>query len=389
MVRVFFELAEWLKLLVFQFFFFFFQCKNVFSFRQNNLLGMRPVTKDYKASSEFDYNNIKYLHAVKPSIDKIESNEMFFKEILCNIPKDRGIIKINNLPNLQKTKEIPDNSIWNSFRYSLDKKNSTNDYLKIPQPAFGQQIKWSEIKNNPLLRTGIANPNDPNQQYVKNVQDLLRTIKEDSSTPSGTNLLNLLQNYINYLENGGEQMYLLKQDGWSFEDINANKFNLSQIPQNYGVTSIIRKEFFPIENSNDNYHQGITGVQNIIGSPFMSANLHTEHANTYFATGSVVGTKLWMFFKELKQGILSEYFAKQLKYLECCKEVQQFEKQFWWDLESLVLNNQVQVEWTIQFPGQTICGRDGIWHQVLHLEFTQAISIDYAPDTIECWKNVK
>ena len=87
--------------------------------------------------------------------------------------------------------------------------------------------------------------------------------------------------------------------------------------------------------------------------------------------------------------MLSEYLAKKLKYVDCCKEVQQFEKQFWWDLESLVCAKEVEVLWTIQFPGQTVCGRDGIWHQVLHLEFTQAISIDYLPDTSESWGKVQ
>ena len=60
----------------------------------------------------------------------------------------------------------------------------------------------------------------------------MKKIDEDKSTPSGTVLFNLLKNHVDYLSNGGEQMHVLKQDGWSFENINENKFNLSQIPQN-------------------------------------------------------------------------------------------------------------------------------------------------------------
>ena len=259
---------------------------------------MRPVTNK---ASEIYHNNIKYLQATKPSEDEIILNDMFWDKVLCNVSKEKGFMKVNNL-NL-KRKEITDDAIWIKYKYSLDKNNSTNDYLKIPQPQNGEQVSWKDIKNNQLLRTGLIKPNDTNRKYIKNVQQELRKIEENKSIPTGTILFKIVKNFVGYLTNGGKQMYVLKQDGWSFEDINENKFNLSEIPPNYGITSIIRSVFFATENKRNNYHQGITGVQNIIGSPFMSANLHTEHGNMQFATTAWTGKNYGFLLKKKKRSI--------------------------------------------------------------------------------------
>ena len=264
-------------------------------------------------------NECKYLLATNVKQENINSNDKFWNNVLCEIEK-YGMRKLNNL-NLKK-QEIENDEIWMKYQYKLDKEGSKDEYLKIPQPQQSNEVEWKDIKTDCILRTGLKNDKDPKKAYINNIKMVIRNIQqienENEWNMDNCKLLtDILSNFSMYLHQGGRPILLLNQSGWTFEDIEENNFNLSQISPNYGITAIIRKELFAKENKENNYHEGITGAQNIIGSPFMSTNLHKEHGNMKFATYSWTGHKLWIAVKEKKKGILAKLFKYKTN-VDCC-----------------------------------------------------------------------
>ena len=176
------------------------------------------------------------------------------------------------------------------------------------------------------------------------------------------------------------------------EDEEKNDFNLSQIPQNYGMTAIIRKQFFQEDHENNNFHKGITGAQNFIGSPMMITCMHKEHGNMKFFTYAHKGsaTKLWMFVKEKTKGIFAKFCKEKLKKkLDCCADVYHFEKEAFWDIISLLESKDLDVSFTTQREGDAIVGDRHVFHQVIHLGYTEATSIDYSSTKKMDWKELE
>lgn len=81
--------------------------------------------------------NCKYVETTNIKQEDTTSNDKFWNNTLSNISK-HGILKIGNL-NMKK-KNIPNDQIWMKYRYKLDKEESTDDYLKIPQPQQGKEV---------------------------------------------------------------------------------------------------------------------------------------------------------------------------------------------------------------------------------------------------------
>ena len=337
-------------------------------------------------------NGGKYLNAEKLEFD--DNNDSFWEAITETVSKC-GITKIDNLDLVKKN--IPDDLEWKKYNYSLDVENSSDDFLKIPQPTEGKDVKWCDIKNDNQLRHGVSGAGDSLQKYVEEIEELVTELddkhnasiraRRKNSGITETRYSLLIESLINFTLfgfEGGKQTLLLQQSGWTFENESQNEISLAEIPSNYGITSIIRNDFFEEENKNGNFHEGITGIQNIIGSPFTSTNLHKEHGNMHFLNHLWEGHKLWITFKD-DNGVLINYFANKLKYTDCCKEVHYMDKEIWWELSRLIEIKGVQFCWTIQRPGETIIGSRYWFHQVLHLTYTEASSFDFAPDTPLDW----
>ena len=336
----------------------------------------------------------KEVVGMNPNQFDLTSNEGFWNSVLCKIPES-GILKIEKM-NLCK-KPIPKEQIWTKYQYTLDKNESTDDYLVVPQPQHSVEIEWGQVEKEFELRHGVKNENDPNRKYIENITNEMMKFKkmqnnhdinkETLNKAKAQLLTTILTNSTQYYINGGKSMLLIHQDGWSLEDKEQNEFNLSEIPPNYGLTSVIRKEFFKEENENNNYHKGITGVQNFIGSPMMMTAIHKEHGGMKSATHSFTGNKLWIFVKESNNGAFSKFWKDKFKKnVDCCVDVHHFEKEIFWDFFALINNGELQVRFTTQEPGETIVVERDVFHQVVHLGYTEAVSIDYSPNAAIDWQ---
>ena len=357
--------------------------------------------KETIAVSVLRTNRCKYVSGTKPTQFQLKSNDDLWNNVLSKPPELGGILKIENINS--KRKSIPKKQIWRKFEYSLNKSESTDDYLVIPQPQHSVEVRWGDIENDIQLRQGLKNPNDPNKKYIDNIQQQLMEHDRiaNNNKSSRTSLLiaksrlltTILSNTTEYWMNGGKAILLINEEnGWTLEDEDKNDFNLSQIPQNYGMTAIIRKKFFKDEHENNNFHKGITGVQNFIGSPMMITCMHKEHGNMKFVTYSQPGSavKLWICCKEKTKGIFAKFCKEKLKKkLDCCADVHHFEKEIFWEITSLLDNGDLDVSFTTQRAGDIIVGDRHVYHQVIHLGYTQATSIDYSPTTEIDWKELE
>ena len=366
---------------------------------------VRPThTKFYNdpqfARSYLRTKRCKDVPGTKPTKFQLKSNDDLWNNVMLKLPELGGILKIENV-NLKK-KPIPKKQIWRKFEYSLNESKSTEDYLVIPQPQYSVEVKWGDIENDFQLRHGLKNPKDPNKKYIENIQQQLlehdkvvnnpRSSKSNRLLAKGKLLTSILTNTTEYWKNDGKAILLINESGWSLEDEKKNDFNLSQIPQNYGMTAIIRKEFFKEDHENNNFHKGITGAQNFIGSPMMITCMHKEHGNMKFLTHAHKGsaTKLWMFVKEKTKGIFAKFCKEKLKKkLDCCVDVHHFEKEIFWELTSLLESGDFDVSFTTQREGDTIVGDRHVFHQVIHLGYTEATSIDYSPTKKIDWKELE
>ena len=95
------------------------------------------------------------MSGTKPSQFELKSNDDLWTNILLKTPGLGGILKIENV-NLKK-KLIPKKQIWRKLEYSLNKSESTEDYLVnlFPQPQHGVAVKWADIENYFQLRHAL------------------------------------------------------------------------------------------------------------------------------------------------------------------------------------------------------------------------------------------